>query len=302
MTTYNGDKYLCLQLDSILAQTVSDFELIICDDSSKDRTWNLLEDYKSRDSRIKIFRNEHNIGFVKNFEKAISLCSGEYIALSDQDDIWKKNHLEVLLNNINGMSAAVGNSVIMDDEGNISNDLLSERDRYFVDGSNEDRLTRILFYGNPFQGTSSLYDRYIFKYALPVPQEVEYHDTWFAAVACCLCGVNYTYDVITNYRIHKSNASGTHKWNFIIQILTSFRRKKWTTDRIVLCNELKTRIPSIPEKIRLVIDDAYDFQNERIEGKKIKTIFRIIKSYKKIYATNSYKYMFARCFGILLKG
>lgn len=100
MATYNGEKYLREQLDSILAQTVQDFELVVCDDCSTDSTVRILEEYVEKDARIKIFCNEQNLGFVKNFEKAISLCQGECIALSDQDDVWLPEHLQVLLENI----------------------------------------------------------------------------------------------------------------------------------------------------------------------------------------------------------
>lgn len=100
MATYNGEKYLREQLDSILVQTISDFELIICDDCSNDSTRKILSEYAKKDSRIKVIFNEQNLGFVKNFEKTISFCNGEYIAFSDQDDIWLPNHLEVLLSEI----------------------------------------------------------------------------------------------------------------------------------------------------------------------------------------------------------
>ena len=99
MTTYNGEKYLKEQIDSILNQTVSDFELIVCDDVSSDSTMDILNDYAEKDDRVHVFRNEENLGFLKNFEKAIRICldrGAEYVALADQDDIWAENHLEVL--------------------------------------------------------------------------------------------------------------------------------------------------------------------------------------------------------------
>ena len=96
MTTYNGEKYLAEQLDSILSQTHTDWELIICDDCSTDSTWQILQEYAQKDSRIKIYKNEQNLGFKKNFEKAIGLCTGDYIALSDQDDVWFPEHLSLL--------------------------------------------------------------------------------------------------------------------------------------------------------------------------------------------------------------
>ena len=97
MATYNGGKYLREQLDSILTQTITDWELVVCDDCSKDSTVEILTSYQEQDDRIKIFVNEKNLGFKKNFEKAIGLCSGDYIALADQDDIWHENHLLIII-------------------------------------------------------------------------------------------------------------------------------------------------------------------------------------------------------------
>ena len=302
MTTYNGEAFLQAQLDSILSQSYKEFELVICDDNSSDKTWAILFEYEKKDKRVRIFRNEQNIGFVKNFEKAVSLCTGDYIALSDQDDIWEKKHLEVLLHNLNSATASFGNAVIMDAKSEICTDLLSKRDRYFVNGTNEDKLTRILFYGNPFQGTSSLYKKIIFDYALPIPSGIEYHDAWFAAVSCCLNGLNYTYEVVTNYRIHGRNASGSHKWNLFEQIISSLKRSGWKTDRTIFCEELEKRIPNMTYEIKTIVKQAYVFQKERLEGKRIKTIFRVIKNYKKIYSMNSHKYMISRCIAILFRG
>ena len=89
MCTYNGAKFIKEQVDSILQQTEADFELVVCDDCSNDGTWEILQEYASGHDDIRIFRNEQNLGFLKNYEKALGLASGEYIALSDKDDIWK---------------------------------------------------------------------------------------------------------------------------------------------------------------------------------------------------------------------
>ena len=74
MTTYNGERFLREQIDSILNQTYTDFELIICDDVSSDSTVDILNEYAQKDSRIHIIQNEKNLGFLKNFEKAIRIC------------------------------------------------------------------------------------------------------------------------------------------------------------------------------------------------------------------------------------
>jgi glycosyltransferase involved in cell wall biosynthesis len=90
--TYNGEKFLKQQLDSILLQTVCVNEIIICDDISTDSTIEILEAYQNKyPSLIKIFRNEKTLMTVKNFEKAITLTTGDIIFLADQDDIWCLN-------------------------------------------------------------------------------------------------------------------------------------------------------------------------------------------------------------------
>jgi glycosyltransferase involved in cell wall biosynthesis len=117
MATYNGENYIREQIDSILNQTYQEFELIICDDCSTDSTWTILQEYEKKDHRINCQLNEKNIGFVKNFEKAIRLSQGEYIAFSDQDDIWTSDHLEILLATIGKNQLCCGNYLFMDANG-----------------------------------------------------------------------------------------------------------------------------------------------------------------------------------------
>src|SRR4051812_17962871 len=88
MATYNGARYVAEQLDSILQQTYSLIEIVVVDDGSKDETVEIIKEYQAQHPCIRLYQNEINIGVNKTFEKAISYCSGEYIALSDQDDIW----------------------------------------------------------------------------------------------------------------------------------------------------------------------------------------------------------------------
>ena len=101
MTTYNGQSFLEKQLNSILSQTIKVDEIIVCDDGSTDATHKILSKYEST-GVLKFQVNDSNLGFVRNFEKALSLCTGEYIFLSDQDDIWYPNKVEVLIKSLNG--------------------------------------------------------------------------------------------------------------------------------------------------------------------------------------------------------
>jgi glycosyltransferase involved in cell wall biosynthesis len=95
MCTYNGERFLPEQLASIAEQTRLPDELVVCDDRSTDRTVEIVREFAASASYpVRIFENEHNLGFVANFERAIGLCNGDLIALSDQDDIWYPIRLE----------------------------------------------------------------------------------------------------------------------------------------------------------------------------------------------------------------
>ena len=93
MCTYNGAKWVAEQIDSILAQDLQPDELIIQDDLSTDDTWAVLQDYAARYPRIHIYRNDERLGINDNFFSVLSRAHGEYISISDQDDIWQPHKL-----------------------------------------------------------------------------------------------------------------------------------------------------------------------------------------------------------------
>jgi glycosyltransferase involved in cell wall biosynthesis len=97
LATYNGEKYLPQLLASLEAQTYPPLELVCCDDVSTDGTLGILEEFATRSKiQVKIFQNKNNKGYVKNFLEGFSLCSGDYVALCDQDDVWKPEKLEAM--------------------------------------------------------------------------------------------------------------------------------------------------------------------------------------------------------------
>ena len=95
MCTYNGEKFIRQQIDSILSQTHPIDELIIQDDYSTDKTYNILCEYAIRFPYIRVIRNEQQSGINSNFFSALQRANGEYIAISDQDDIWELNKIEL---------------------------------------------------------------------------------------------------------------------------------------------------------------------------------------------------------------
>jgi len=98
LCTYNGERFLPQQLESLAAQTVLPDELVICDDASSDASMRIVEEFaKNAPFSVRIFKNSKNLGYIKNFEKAIGLCRMDIIFLCDQDDYWESKKLETML-------------------------------------------------------------------------------------------------------------------------------------------------------------------------------------------------------------
>lgn len=117
MCTYNGERFIREQLDSILRQTHPADEIIIQDDCSTDNTYNILCDYQKRYPFIHIYRNKENKGVNSNFFSAISKATSDYIAISDQDDIWEDYKLELQLQSIGNKLLCGGRSTPFSEVG-----------------------------------------------------------------------------------------------------------------------------------------------------------------------------------------
>jgi glycosyltransferase involved in cell wall biosynthesis len=197
MCTYNGEKYLAQQLDSLLNQTHSHLEIIITDDGSTDETINILNKYASNDSRIKVFQNEINLGFVQNFSKAISLCQGDFIALADQDDIWKPEKIELFLSKIEDHALIYSDAILMNEHGSPLNQQLIRPENNLLSG----KPNKAFFFSNCVSGNTLMFKKNLIPYILPIPN-VSYHDIWIAFVASSIGTINFTDEPLTYYRRH----------------------------------------------------------------------------------------------------
>lgn len=278
MATYNGARYLREQLDSILCQSVDDFELIICDDCSTDDTWDILQEYEQKDSRIHCFRNDKNLGFVKNFEKTFTLCRGEYIACSDQDDVWLDNHLQILLHSIKDYDLVCGNAYLTDEN-------LVKSDSTLLDLLNIDffPVTKnewffFLLHNSIFQGAALLFRRTLLKSALPFPANICFHDYWLALHAASQNGVAYVIDSILYYRRHNNTVTKINRASLRHIRNTSILYNK---RQISILSELKKSVFSKTGKTQ--IDSAIKYYSK---GNKIFKIKYFIKNYKSIYLSN----------------
>jgi glycosyltransferase involved in cell wall biosynthesis len=100
MPNYNCEKYLAEAIESILSQSFTDFEFIIIDDGSTDRSWEIIQEFAKKDSRIVAIRNTENLKICKTLNKGIEIVKGEYIARMDSDDIAKSIWIETVYSKI----------------------------------------------------------------------------------------------------------------------------------------------------------------------------------------------------------
>lgn len=221
MATYNGEKYLREQIDSILNQTVPPNEIVICDDCSSDNTWAILEEYATKDNRFKIYKNNPNLGFVKNFEKALSLTTGDYIALSDQDDVWLPDHLETLLNIIGNKALATGNALMTDSNGVLTGmSIMKLHSCDYIMDDDIEKAYSIYYYVCIYPGMGMLLSRKLLNNVLPFPEGIDYHDSWIASIACFDGGINFTEKPITLYRRLEQSITGKRRrfprWRYVV--------------------------------------------------------------------------------------
>lgn len=156
MPVYNGQMYLAETIDSVLAQTFTDFELVICDNASTDATGEICRKYAATDHRIRYFRNETNIGSVLNHRRTLELARGKYFRWGSANDLCRPALLErcvATLDSNPGVAVAFGLTTIIDDDGRD----VSEYDRHLhlVDPKPADRFIRYVKevgYINQFAG------------------------------------------------------------------------------------------------------------------------------------------------------
>lgn len=200
MATYNGEKYIEKQVDSILQQISIRDELIISDDGSKDDTLEIL--VSLNDSRIKIFNNKGLHGVVPNFENAIRHAAGDYIFLCDQDDIWISNKIDICMKALCNCNLVIHNSLLMDGVGNVSDiDFFSLRKSTAGYWKN--------LYKNSFIGCCMAFRREILDYVLPFPKQILWHDMWIGLMMEKKGKTKFIDDKLLYYRRHGNNASAT---------------------------------------------------------------------------------------------
>jgi len=203
MATYNGAKYLQEQLDSFVRQTVLPDELIITDDCSTDDTVAICERFAdSAPFPVRLHQNDQNLGFTRNFEKALEKCTGDIVFLSDQDDVWYSNKIERVLQ-----------AFALDQET-----ALIIHDLEYCDTSlqrnGQTKIDRIRTFADPSEvyvtGMATAIRSGFLRKCLPFPKGIEgfsAHDSWLHSCAFLIDKKKLFNEVLADYRRHETNAT-----------------------------------------------------------------------------------------------
>lgn len=202
MTTCNGERFLAEQLDSILGQRFTDFELVIADDASTDGTRRILEIYAAKDARIRLFFHDINLGYRENFRFAIAQCRAELVLLSDQDDRWLPHKMDTLLKELGDDLLVFSDSVLTDEHGKRLDKKLSDAVNMLQPGT--DAVNRGFVTGNCVWGHTVLFRKALLQYA-EAGRAAHPHDWWLAVVSSHLKRIKYCKEVLNEYRQHADN-------------------------------------------------------------------------------------------------
>ncbi|VAW45908.1 Alpha-L-Rha alpha-1,3-L-rhamnosyltransferase [hydrothermal vent metagenome] len=213
LATYNGEKYLNEQLQSYKIQEKLPDEIISCDDVSIDATVDILEHFaRGVLFKVKVIKNSKNLGYTKNFEKAISLCSGDLILLSDQDDVWlpqKINHIESLFLKNPNISLVIHDGELVDE--NLNGDKQSKLNQLKSAGFSEKQLAT---------GALTAINKNILPLILPFASGISGgHDGWIHAIASLTNRRMVDGKVLQKLRRHETNTS---QW--IVNSLTKINK------------------------------------------------------------------------------
>jgi glycosyltransferase involved in cell wall biosynthesis len=212
MATYNGEKYLRAQLESILPQLESGDELVISDDSSTDKTLGIIRSYN--DDRIRLLTGNRFFSPIYNFENALKHAGGKIIALADQDDIWLPDKLALIRRQLDGKT---------------DRPALVMLDGYMIDAEGR-RTGQTIFgrkppkhgvlanlYDNCFTGCTLAFTRPLLELALPFPPGIPMHDSWLGILALLRGEVEFVRQPTMEYRRHGDNLSRWQR-NPLVQI------------------------------------------------------------------------------------
>ena len=229
MAAYNGEKYIGEQIESILPQLGAGDEVVISDDNPAGKTRQVVEFYSAYDERVKYFEGVGE-GVCRNFENAISKCTGDIVFLCDQDDVWLGNKVNRVLKAFEG-----GADVVLHDAEMADANLNVTAPSFFaLNGSKPGFVKNLL--KNSYMGCCMAFRRNVLEASLPFSQDIPMHDIWIGNVAAYQYNVKFISEKLVLFRRHDNVISCNGKGS-----------------RFSLCQKIKFRINTIYHVIRLFV-------------------------------------------------
>jgi glycosyltransferase involved in cell wall biosynthesis len=253
MCTYNGEKYVRQQIESIINQRRPPNEIIICDDCSTDNTLNIIKDFEGLHgiTKIKIVVNNRNIGYLKNFESAISMCSGDIVVLCDQDDLWEPKKLEIIekyfIDNPHKLVVFSDGFIIDKDSRKKEKSLweimgLSKRD---ITKFKQNDGIKVLLKKDVITGATMAFRSQMKSYILPLDNHFV-HDSWIAMLATLQGKLGIIDEKLISYRVHIDQQIGSGHKNIRKKIKEKHRFSREVYNLVVLkCEVLEHRLMNI---------------------------------------------------------
>jgi glycosyltransferase involved in cell wall biosynthesis len=217
LCTYNGEKYLPEQLESIVGQSVSVHELVVCDDGSSDRTLEILQQFSADSSfPVRVFQNTTNLGSTKNFEKCLSLCQGDILFLCDQDDVWRVDKVEKQVGYLRenpGVDAVFSNAQVIDDYSQPTSSTIWQEVEFNESSQRRwqsGKAHEILFGGFVVTGATLAMRRSSLERLIPFPVHIPklIHDAWIALALSLEGKIQFIAEPLVFYRMHASQQVG----------------------------------------------------------------------------------------------
>lgn len=196
--TYNGEKFIKQQLDSILNQSIPVDEIVISDDSSTDKTVEIIKSYN--DKRIILLENQTFKSPIFNIQHALINAQGDFIFLADQDDIWFQNKVEMVMGRLKNYNLVVTDCNLIDEDNNVFAPSL-----FKISNSGKGFMKN--FIKNTYHGSCMAFDRGLLNQILPFPRKIAMHDIWIGLNAELHSSINFCNTPLMSYRRHRNNAT-----------------------------------------------------------------------------------------------
>ena len=287
LCTYNGEKYVREQIDSLLAQSYPIHEIIIQDDGSTDHTWEILQAYASKHAVIRTFKNEGEHGVNANFLSALHRATGDYIAISDQDDIWERDKIETQMRCIGDKLLCSGHSRPFSTDGSFA---------YFDNRPRNVNIFRMMFLGLP--GHTLLCKRALINLLPPIESsvfKVTLYDAVLSIIAASYDSIVYCNKVLVNFRRHaeattyNDYSSSLPSWRNALTELT------WSLNHY---KEIRKKVVPIFQGKLMLMEGLHSNIHDFIEAREVMRMetkqgvfaflhlqYLLTKNYKKLFHT-----------------